>query len=102
MIKDFGEGSTAKGSDTLDLRDLLQGEENSGDLSKYLHIDRDGSNTVLKVSSTGVLGSNGSGFDQQITMEGVKWTDPGNDTGAQNALIKQLIAQGKLLVDGNH
>jgi hypothetical protein len=102
VIKDFGEGGAAKGNDTLDLRDLLQGEENSGDLSKYLHIDRTGNNTVLKVSSSGALTSNGTGFDQQITMEGVKWTDPGNDAGAQNALIKQLIAQGKLLVDGNH
>ncbi|MBD7959041.1 type I secretion C-terminal target domain-containing protein, partial [Comamonas avium] len=102
VIKDFGEGGAAKGNDALDLRDLLQGEENSGDLSKFLHIDRAGSNTVVKVSSSGVLASNGNGFDQQITLEGVKWTDPGNDAGAQNALIKQLIAQGKLLVDGNH
>ncbi|MEG2581998.1 immunoglobulin-like domain-containing protein, partial [Comamonas sp.] len=102
LAKDFGQGDAAKGNDTLDLRDLLQGEENSGDLSKYLHIDRTGNNTILKVSSSGALASNGTGFDQQITTEGVKWTDPGNDAGAQNALIKQLIAQGKLLVDGNH
>ncbi|WP_287917689.1 retention module-containing protein [Comamonas sp.] len=102
VIKDFGQVEAAKGSDVLDLRDLLQGEENVGDLSKYLDADHTGNTALLKVPSSGVLNSNGTGFDQQITMVGVKWSDTGDDVGAQNALIKQLIAQGKLLVDGNH
>uniref|UniRef100_UPI0028975FA5 immunoglobulin-like domain-containing protein n=1 Tax=Comamonas terrigena TaxID=32013 RepID=UPI0028975FA5 len=102
VVKDFGQGEAGKGSDKLDLSDLLQGEDNSTNLSKFLHIDREGANTVLKVSSSGVLNESGNNFDQKITLEGVAWNDPGNDATAQNNLIKQLIAQGKLVVDGNH
>jgi Ca2+-binding RTX toxin-like protein len=102
IIKDFGQGEAAKGTDKLDLRDLLQGEEKATDLSQFLHIDRDGNNTVIKVSTTGGLSNSGADFDQKITLEGVKWTDPGNDPVAQHELIKQLISQGKLVVDGNH
>jgi len=97
VVKDFGNGN-----DKLDLSDLLQGEQNVTDLSKFLHIDREGANTVLKVSSSGGLSTTGANFDQKITLEGVAWNDPGNDATAQNNLIKQLIAQGKLVVDGNH
>ncbi len=97
VVKDFGNGN-----DKLDLSDLLQGEQNVTDLSKFLHIDREGANTVLKVSSSGGLSSSGANFDQKITLEGVAWNDPGNDATAQNNLIKQLIAQGKLVVDGTH
>ena len=97
VVLDFGHGK-----DKLDLSDLLQGEDNATDLSKFLHIDREGANTVLKVSSSGGLSSSGANFDQKITLEGVAWNDPGNDATAQNNLIKQLIAQGKLVVDGTH
>ncbi|MDI9857571.1 immunoglobulin-like domain-containing protein, partial [Comamonas sp. 17RB] len=97
VVKDFGNGN-----DKLDLSDLLQAEQNVTDLSKFLHIDREGANTVLKVSSSGGLSTTGANFDQKITLEGVAWNDPGNDATAQNNLIKQLIAQGKLVVDGNH
>lgn len=101
VIKDFGQGEAGKGHDKLDLRDLLQGEEKVSDLSKFLHFDREGENTVLKVSSSGDLTSKGENFDQKITLEGVKW-DAVDTAASQNDLIKQLITQGKLLVDGHH
>ncbi|WP_349682192.1 immunoglobulin-like domain-containing protein [Comamonas sp. UBA7528] len=96
VVLDFGHGK-----DKLDLSDLLQGEDNATDLSKFLHIESDGKDTVLKVSSTGGLTETGVGFDQKITLEGVQWNAA--DTAAdQNALIKSLIDQGKLQVGGNH
>ncbi|SUY70294.1 retention module-containing protein [Comamonas terrigena] len=97
VVLDFGHGK-----DKLDLSDLLQGEDSAtADLSKFLHIDVEGSNTVLKVSSSGVLNDTLTNFDQKITLEGVQWNAA--DTAAdQNALIKSLIDQGKLQVGGNH
>jgi len=81
----------------LDLRDLLVGEENSsGNLSQYLNFSYDGADTVLKISSTGGLQSDGSGFDQMITLEGVDLTGGLTD---QNQIINHLINAGKLQVD---
>ena len=95
VVKDFGNGN-----DKLDLSDLLQGEEKVTDLSTFLHFDREGDNTVLKVSSTGGLNTKGDNFDQKITLEGVKW-DAVDTAASQNQLIKDLITQGKLVVDGH-
>ncbi|MEG1103112.1 MAG: type I secretion C-terminal target domain-containing protein, partial [Comamonas sp.] len=83
------------GADKLDLKDLLVGE-NSGNLTNYLHFAVDAGNTVIKVSTTGVLGANGSGFDQQITLENVNLVNGVTD---QNQIINNLIAQGKLDVN---
>jgi len=103
------------GARVLNLADLLQDEENSGDLSKYLNFSLDTSNwqtviktpesetiiesnyqTVIKVSSTGDLQADGSGYDQMIMLVGV---DLANGSSDQNAIIKALIDQGKLVVD---
>jgi len=76
----------------------LQDEENSGDLSKYLNFSLDTSEwqTVIKVSSTGDLQTDGSGYDQLITLVGVDLTNGSSD---QSAIINDLITQGKLVVD---
>ncbi len=96
VIKDFGTGSgNPNGTDKLDLKDLLVGE-NSGNLTNYLHFAVDAGNTVIKVSTTGVLGANGSGFDQQITLENVNLVNGVTD---QSQIINNLIAQGKLDVN---
>ncbi|MBP9941087.1 MAG: type I secretion C-terminal target domain-containing protein [Comamonas sp.] len=96
VIKDFGTGSgNPNGADKLDLKDLLVGE-NSGNLTSYLHFSVDAGNTVIKVSTTGVLGANGSGFDQQITLENVNLVNGVTD---QSQIINNLIAQGKLDVN---
>jgi len=88
VVKDFGNGN-----DKLDLADLLQGES-SGNLTQYLNFSYNGMDTVVQVSSTGVL--NTSGYDQLITLEGVDLTGGSSD---QNAIINVLINQGKLVVD---
>jgi VCBS repeat-containing protein len=98
VVQNFGKS----GNDKLVLNDLLQGEENSSDLSKYLNIstkvENDGHtiDTVIKVSTTGGLAADGSSFNQKIVLEGVDLTGGSHD---QNALIKQLIDQGKLKID---
>jgi len=94
IVKDFGlDGSDPdKGSDKLDLRDLLQDEENAADLSVYLHVSFDGTDTIIKVSSTGGLDADGNGYDQLITLENVDLTEGGTKT------LTDLIGT-KLLVD---
>ena len=98
VVKNFG----SSGNDSLDLSDLLQGEESSTDLSKFLHLETkteaDGKtvDTVIKVSTAGGLDADGNGFNQQILIEGVNLTTAGHD---QNSMIKDLIDQGKLKID---
>ena len=102
VINDFGKGgSDANGNDVLDLHDLLQGEEGSTDLSKFLNFSKSGADTVLKVSTDGNLGATGSNYDQLITFKGVDLTAGHSltSTADQNALIKELIDQGKLKID---
>jgi len=92
VVKDFGNGN-----DKLDLSDLLQGEgADDADLSDYLNVSLDGADTVIRVSTSGNLATDGSGFDQMITLEGVDLTGGVSD---QNQLIDDLIAAGKLVVD---
>ncbi len=98
VVKNFG----AAGNDKLDLADLLQGEEASSDLSKFLHLETrteaDGKtvDTLIKVSTAGTLDADGNGFNQQILLEGVNLTGGSHD---QNSMIKDLIEQGKLKID---
>jgi len=95
VIKDFGMGgSDPNGQDVLDLRDLLQGEEYSSDLTHYLNFSFDGTNTILNVSSTGDLQT--LGWNQTITLEGVDLIDGLTD---QNQIINKLIMDAKLMVD---
>lgn len=51
---------------------------------------------MIKVSSTGVLGAGGAGFDQQITLENVNLV--GSETN-QAQIISNLIELGKLHVN---
>ncbi|WP_287919674.1 Ig-like domain-containing protein [Comamonas sp.] len=102
VVRSFGTGGS-DGNDVLVLGDLLQGEEQATDLTKFLHLSKEGEDTVLKVSSAGVLTQEEGvivGFDQKITLEGVDLM-AGNSSD-QNTLIKQLIQQGKITIDGNH
>ena len=98
VVKGFG----TAGSDKLVLGDLLQGEEHTSDLSKFLHLETQAGtggtvNTVIKVSTSGGLAADGSsGYNQQIVVEGVDLTGASHD---QNTMIKELIDQGKLKLD---
>ncbi|WP_162524681.1 Ig-like domain-containing protein [Comamonas sp. CAH-2] len=99
-VQNFGK----QGNDKLDLSDLLQGEEKTEDLSQFLHFDKQGGNTVVKISSSGDLkmigGDSVKNYDQLITLEGVDLV--GSAHGDQNKLIHNLIQQGKLLIDGHN
>ncbi len=91
-IVDFGDG------DAIDLRDLLVGEDaEGGNLSEYLNITSDGTDTVIEVSSGGGFagGYDSSAVDQVITVEGVDLTS-GSD---QDAIIQSLLDAGKLITD---
>jgi len=97
VVKSFG----TAGNDKLVLGDLLQGEEHTSDLSKFLHFETQAGtagtvNTVIKVSTSGNLAADGSGYNQQIVVEGVDLTGTSHD---QNTMIKDLIDQGKLKLD---
>ncbi|MCB1845038.1 MAG: type I secretion C-terminal target domain-containing protein, partial [Halioglobus sp.] len=91
----------SEGNDVLDLSDLLvdanPGEGGDiGDLDQFLNITSDGTDTVVRVSSSG--GFAGGSFDpaavdQTITLIGV---DLGDDSAQA---IRDLLSSGQLLTD---
>jgi len=94
-ISGFGDS----GNDSLDLRDLLVGEEASDDLSSYLNVSYDGANTVIEVSSSGDFKGNpgdAGKVDQTITLEGVDLVAGETDV---NAVIQSMLDAGKLTID---
>ncbi|MFG0381167.1 type I secretion C-terminal target domain-containing protein, partial [Pseudomonas sp. zbq_18] len=89
VIKDFTLTGTDR--DTLDLRDLLQGE-NDGNIGDYLRVVTNGSSTVLEVSSQGEF-VHGAAADVTITLENT--TLPAADFGTTSSqMINSLIAGG--------
>ncbi|MFZ5521161.1 MAG: tandem-95 repeat protein [Pseudomonadota bacterium] len=106
-ITDFNTAARAAGGDVLDLRDLLQGEKTTGgvgNLGQYLDIDTSGSDTVIRISSSGNFagGTYAAGSeDQRIVLTGVNLrTDMGLAASAtDNQVIQELLNRGKLLVD---
>lgn len=92
------------GRDVLDLRDLLIHEEHASDLSQFLHVstqthpdNAQQTDTIIEVSSRGEMLTQGS--DLRITLSQVDLLPATSQD--QNALIKQLIQTGKLLIDGH-
>ncbi|MBN7795690.1 retention module-containing protein [Parahaliea mediterranea] len=94
----FGFGDA--GSDALDLRDLLQGEEAEGaDLTSYLDIQSDGTDTVIKVSVNGEFDGSVADtghVDQTITLAGVDLVSGHDDL---QSVIQSMLDSGKLNVD---
>jgi Ca2+-binding RTX toxin-like protein len=96
VIKDFKapDNSTVKGTDKLDLSDLLQGEDSlaadssAAAIAKFLNITTDGKDTVIQVSSTGqftaatTATTAANTADVHIKVEGVQWS---------NDMIKSLV-----------
>ena len=92
----------------LDLRDLLQGEHQSGidaNLINYLHFEKSGLNTVVHVSSAGNFASDShnvvdpvvSGHeDLTIILQNVDLTTAG---ATDQAIIQDLLTKGKLVTD---
>ncbi|EHK64737.1 retention module-containing protein [Achromobacter arsenitoxydans] len=92
-IKDFSTAMPANNGDVLDLKDLLQQDDNSP-LTNYLQVKKEGSNTVINVSTNGDLQHN---VDQKIILENVDLTNNGALSSAQ--VINDLLNKGKLIVD---
>jgi VCBS repeat-containing protein len=93
FITDF---SAAEG-DSLDLADILQGEE-SGDITDYISVTQDGSDVVIEVTPDG----DGGDMNQVITLENTTVNDlAGTDTSgmSQADIINTLISNGQLNVD---
>ncbi|MFG6160126.1 type I secretion C-terminal target domain-containing protein, partial [Halomonas sp. 1390] len=88
------------GSDFLDLRELLQGEESEDvDLTSYLKVSLDGDNTVIEVSSSGDFKgtpSDGNEVDQTIVLQDVDLVTGFDDPAA---IIQNMIENGQLDID---
>ena len=104
-LADAGGNDTVSGfnyseGDTLDLRDLLQGEELEGaDLTNYLKVSFDGADTVIEVSANGEFKGNPSDanfVDQTITLEGIDLVDGYDD---MTSVIQSMLDSGKLTID---
>jgi Ca2+-binding RTX toxin-like protein len=107
-------GVAVGGGDVLDLRDLLQGEHTSSgvtnpvtasveisDLTKFIHVEISGSNTILHINSSGgfTAGSN-TGEDQTITLNNVNlYTATAITAGDDTNLLKMLVKMGTLRID---
>ncbi len=90
VITDFTVGV---GGDTLNLADLLQGEESS-DLTDYLNFQQNGSDTVISIDTDG---SGTFEASQNITLSGVDLTAGGSLSDQQ--IVDSLLATGNLIVD---
>ncbi|WP_422909888.1 Ig-like domain-containing protein [Pseudomonas sp. MAC6] len=99
VIKDFTMTGTSR--DTIDLHDLLQGE-NDGNILNYLRVDT--ATSTLLISSTGVLNASGSNADVTIKLEngsgGNLNINPGNLSQAD--LVNSLIAGADPLIKIDH
>ncbi len=112
IIKDFrytGNGTglsydgTHEKTDSIDLRDLLVGEQSSqvdfgraadpGNLLNFLNFRLDGTSTVIDVSTAG----NGA-VNQTIVLENVNLFTATN-SATQEILLSKILANGTLIVD---
>ena len=87
-----------RGTDIIDIGDLLSTGIADADLDHYIYVDSDGTDTVIRVSSTGDFSDGydpGSDtVDQMITVEGVDLTEDAGgsalDASELTALLKSL------------
>jgi T1SS-143 domain-containing protein len=79
--------------DSLDLRDLLVGE-NAANIGNFLTFEQSGLDTIVHVNSTGNLSA---GDTQTITLQGVSLTDLGGADSA--AVIASMLANNNLIID---
>jgi Ca2+-binding RTX toxin-like protein len=97
VIKDF---NTTEG-DRIDLRDLLQNEESTSDITQYLRVDT--ATSTLLISSTGVLNADGSNADASIKLENNGTPvnlNPGNLSPSD--LVNSLIAGADPMIKTDH
>ena len=97
VIKDFNSSE----GDRIDLRDLLQSEESTGDITQYLRVET--ATSTLLISSTGVLNDDGSNADVSIKLENNGTPvnlNPGNLSPSD--LVNSLIAGADPLIKIDH
>jgi Ca2+-binding RTX toxin-like protein len=97
-------------SDSLNLRDLLQGELHSGNtvgnLSQYLHFEKSGTSTIIHISASGAFTANQNvgaptalvtaSEDQRIVLTA---SDVIGAFTTDQAVIVDLLTRGKLYAD---
>jgi len=96
-VTDFKNDSNG---DILDLRDLLQGEDQAGgNLEDYMHFELSGTDTIVHVSSQGNFsgGYDSGQEDLSITMQNIDLTSAMTLTDQQ--IIQDLLNNGKLITD---
>jgi Ca2+-binding RTX toxin-like protein len=97
VIKDFNSSQ----GDRIDLRDLLQGEESTSDITQYLRVDT--ATSTLLISSTGVLNADASNADVSIKLENNGTPvnlNPGNLSPSD--LVNSLIAGADPMIKTDH
>ena len=96
-VTDFNTGASG---DKLDLKDLLQGEDKAdlNNLDNYLHFEKSGADTVIKVSSSGGFSSgfNNSAVDQTIVLKNV---DLIGSFSTDQQVLHDLLNKGQLHTD---
>lgn len=96
VIKDFKPSE----GDRIDLHDLLQGE-NDGNILNYLHVDT--ATSTLQISSSGIVGFDGSNADVTIKLENAGMpVDLSSYGSTSSAIISSLIAGSDPLVKVDH
>ncbi|MBT6244508.1 MAG: type I secretion C-terminal target domain-containing protein, partial [Gammaproteobacteria bacterium] len=84
-----------RGTDVIDIGDLLSTGIADGDLDEYINVSSDGTDTVIRISSTGDFSdgyqAGSDNVDQVITVSGVDLTNGDTlDTGELTELLKSL------------
>ena len=102
-ITDFDSSLPASGGDTLNLSELLEGED-GGDLTHFLHFELNGDgNTVVQISTDGDFagGFNAGDVEQVIVLENVDLVSAYtvNNVVDQSALVQDLVTNGTLITD---
>ena len=97
VVTDFNTVPVSGGGDALDLRDLLADEQNN-DLTDYLFVEKVGSDTLVHINTNGGFSSgfNPGAVEQTIELSNVDLVTGFAD---QNALLQDLINNGKLITD---
>jgi uncharacterized protein YegL len=101
-VTDFDAAPFGSGGDVLDLRDLLSNESHTagstGNLSSFLHFEQSGSDTVVRISTTGGFsgGYVPNQEDHTILLQGVDLIG-GFSTDQQ--VIQDMLNKGKLITD---
>jgi hypothetical protein len=103
-VTDFNTAAAASGGDVLDLRDLLQGENQGvgvGNLANFLHFEKDGVDTKVHISSTGGFGGGytTSAEDQTVVLQGVDLYAFVGSNATDQQIIQDLLTKGKLITD---